>query len=290
MTRFHRPLPTITSSAMRIDHSCLRQSILTQRPPPLPLHLSSSFSSSSKTLVRAYRTGHISQYSFLQQGTVNNRRQTLCLQKDKKWTGARHSSTMTEDIIDSSRKIDNSSSGDATSGMVQKRKPITPGLRHKRTPSRAMLWKGGPFKPLTIGVRQKGGRNEHGHITTRRRGGGHKQRYRIIDWRRNKSGPHEVLRLEYDPNRSAHIALMKRQACGTLSYILCPHGVKPGDILQSGQNIPIERGNRVKISECPSGTIVHALAYRPNERAKIARAAGTIRFFFNKSFYFTDVA
>lgn len=164
-------------------------------------------------------------------------------------------------------------------GIVNKRKPITPGLRHRRAPSRAMLWKGGPFKPLTIGFRKKGGRNEHGHVTARHRGGGHKKRYRIIDWKRKATGPHEVLRLEYDPNRSAHIALLKRQECGTLSYILSPHGVKAGDILLSGHNIPIERGNRVQISECPSGTIVHALAYRKNDRAKIARSAGTFSFF-----------
>ena len=159
-------------------------------------------------------------------------------------------------------------------GNVKRFIPVTPGLRHKRMPSRAELWKGGPFKPLTIGVRKKGGRNHTGQITARRRGGGHKRRFRIIDWHRKAEGPHRVVRLEYDPNRSAHLALLRREACGTLSYILSPHGVSAGDVLQSGENVPIERGNRVRISECPSGTIVHALAYRKNDRAKIARAAG----------------
>jgi large subunit ribosomal protein L2 len=119
-----------------------------------------------------------------------------------------------------------------------------------------------------------GGRNNTGRITTRHRGGGHKQRYRVIDFKRNKDGvPARVERLEYDPNRSAHIALVL-YADGERRYIIAPKGVKAGTELMSGAQAPIKPGNALELRSIPVGTIVHCIELRPGKGAQIARSAG----------------
>ncbi|BGP38752.1 mitochondrial 54S ribosomal protein rml2 [Rhodotorula kratochvilovae] len=111
--------------------------------------------------------------------------------------------------------------------------PVTPSLRQLRVPISEHLHKGGPFRPLTEAKRSQGGRNDHGRITIRARGGGHKRRIRLVDFTRRETGEQEVLRIEYDPGRSAHIALLKHKASGAMSYILAPTGLRAGDTVQS---------------------------------------------------------
>ena len=120
-------------------------------------------------------------------------------------------------------------------------KPITPGIRHLRRPRNDHLWKGKPIKLLTEPLRQQGGRNNTGRITVRFRGGGHKQRIRLVDFMRNSAGPQDVIRIEYDPGRSAHIALVRaREATGNdgkrFAYILAPEGLRAGDVVESFRN------------------------------------------------------
>ncbi|KAJ2708459.1 mitochondrial 54S ribosomal protein rml2 [Coemansia spiralis] len=118
-------------------------------------------------------------------------------------------------------------------GQFKTWKPLAPTLRHRRMASRKELHKGGPVRDLTVAHRRKGGRNNTGRITCRHRGGGAKRRIRLVDFRRKEPGPQQVVRLEYDPGRSAHIALIKHMETGTLSYILAPAGLKPGAVVQS---------------------------------------------------------
>jgi len=152
--------------------------------------------------------------------------------------------------------------------------PVTPSLRGTVLISRAELWKGKPLKGLTEGLSSTGGRNNHGRITSRFRGGGHKQSYRIVDFKRRKRDmPAMVQRLEYDPNRTAFIALIKYQD-GELAYILAPQRLKAGDQVVAGQRVDIKPGNAMPLASIPVGTIVHNIEMKPGAGGKIARAAG----------------
>ena len=158
---------------------------------------------------------------------------------------------------------------------VVKTKPTSPGRRFVVKVVEPALHKGKPYAPLLEKKSRTGGRNNHGRITTRHRGGGHKQHYRIIDFKRNKDGIEaRVERLEYDPNRSAHIALML-YADGERRYIIAPQGVQAGDVLLSGQNAPIKTGNCLPLRNIPVGTTVHAVELKPGKGAQLARSAGT---------------
>ena len=154
-------------------------------------------------------------------------------------------------------------------------KPVSPGRRHLVLVDRSALWKGKPVKSLTAGLSGKGGRNNMGRITARRRGGGHKRRYRTIDFRRRKFDvPAKVVRLEYDPNRTAFIALLEYED-GELAYILAPQRLAPGDRVISGQKTDIKPGNAMPLSSVPVGTIVHNVEMKPGKGGQLARAAGT---------------
>ncbi|HSZ90603.1 MAG TPA: 50S ribosomal protein L2 [Acetobacteraceae bacterium] len=153
--------------------------------------------------------------------------------------------------------------------------PVTASLRGTVLIDRSDLWKGKPVKGLTEGKNHTGGRNNHGHITSRFRGGGHKQSYRAIDFKRRKFGVLAVVqRLEYDPNRSAFIALIKYQD-GELSYILAPQRLRAGDTIEAGDRADIKPGNAKPLASIPVGTIVHNIEMKPGAGGKIARAAGT---------------
>ena len=154
-------------------------------------------------------------------------------------------------------------------------KPITPGQRGLILVDRSDVWKGKPEKTLTEGLRSKGGRNNKGRITARRRGGGHKRRYRCVDFKRQKlnvSG--SVDRLEYDPNRTAFIALIKYDD-GELSYILAPQRLREGDRIISSNSADIKPGNAMPMSNIPVGTIVHNVEMKLGKGGQIARSAGT---------------
>ena len=154
-------------------------------------------------------------------------------------------------------------------------KPTTPGQRQLVLVDRSELWSGKPVKALTEGKRAKGGRNNRGRITLRWRGGGHKQRYRIIDFKRRKADqPAEVVRLEYDPNRSGFIALIKYED-GELSYILAPQRLKEGDKVVSGERVDVKPGNAMPMRNIPVGTIIHNVEMKPGKGGQFARAAGT---------------
>jgi len=137
------------------------------------------------------------------------------------------------------------------------------------------LHKGEPHEPLLAQKSKNGGRNNKGRITTRHRGGGHKQRYRIIDFKRDKAGIQgTVERIEYDPNRSAHIALIC-YADGERTYIIAPRGVVAGDKIQAGEDSPISVGNCMPLRNMPLGSTVHCIELKPGKGAQIARSAGT---------------
>ncbi len=154
-------------------------------------------------------------------------------------------------------------------------KPTTPGQRQLVIVDRSELWKGKPVKALTQGKREKGGRNNTGRVTMRWRGGGHKQRYRIIDFKRGKADmPAEVVRIEYDPNRSAFIALLRYED-GELSYILAPQRLKQGDKVVSGERVDVKPGNAMPMRNIPVGTIIHNVEMKPGKGGQLARAAGT---------------
>ncbi|MCY4396482.1 MAG: 50S ribosomal protein L2 [Rhodospirillaceae bacterium] len=152
-------------------------------------------------------------------------------------------------------------------------KAMTPGQRGLVLIDRSELYKGKPVKHLTEGKSQKGGRNNAGRITARRRGGGHKQRYRIVDFKRNKQGRATVERLEYDPNRTAFIALIRYED-GELSYILAPQRLAVGDSVESGPGADIKPGNALPLRNIPVGTIVHNVEMKIGKGGQIARAAG----------------
>ncbi len=152
-------------------------------------------------------------------------------------------------------------------------KAMTPGQRGLVLVDRSGLYKGKPVKHLTEGKSQKGGRNNAGRITARRRGGGHKQRYRVVDFKRTREGRATVERLEYDPNRTAFIALV-RYADGELSYILAPQRLGVGDSVESGPGADIKPGNALPLRNIPVGTIVHNVEMKIGKGGQIARAAG----------------
>ena len=153
-------------------------------------------------------------------------------------------------------------------------KPVTASLRGTVLIDRTGLWKGKPVKALTEGKSHSGGRNNHGHITSRFRGGGHKQSYRIVDFRRRKWDVTGVIeRLEYDPNRTAFIALVK-YSDGELANILAPQRVKAGDAVVAGAKVDIKPGNAMQLSSIPVGTIIHNIEMKPGAGGKIARSAG----------------
>ena len=154
-------------------------------------------------------------------------------------------------------------------------KPVTPSRRGLVLVDRSALWKGKPVKSLTKGLTEKGGRNNHGRITMRRRGGGHKQRYRVIDFKRRKFDmPAKVVRLEYDPNRTAFIALIEYED-GEQSYILAPQRLGVGDTVIASERTDIKPGNAMPLSSVPVGTIVHNVEMKPGKGGQIARSAGT---------------
>ncbi len=153
--------------------------------------------------------------------------------------------------------------------------PTTPSRRQLSLVDRSQLWKGKPVKALTEGLTKSGGRNNLGRLTARRRGGGHKRAYRIVDFRRQKFDvPAKVERLEYDPNRSAFIALI-RYADGELSYILAPQRLAAGDTVVSGQQVDVKPGNAMPLRSIPVGTIVHNVELKIGRGGQIARAAGS---------------
>ncbi|KAK9495452.1 translation protein SH3-like domain-containing protein [Lipomyces doorenjongii] len=178
---------------------------------------------------------------------------------------------------------------------IYKPKPRTPGLRWLRRPVHRHLWKGRPIRKLTIAKRKTGGRNHTGRITARHIGGGHKRRLRILDFNRKESGLQTVVRVEYDPGRTAHIALLCHDATSQLSYILAPDGVRSGDKVESFRHgIPAEltsedgqpldsallgartirKGNCMPLSMVPIGSIIHAIGLLRGGKAKLCRSAG----------------
>ncbi|QLL30719.1 hypothetical protein HG536_0A05340 [Torulaspora globosa] len=180
--------------------------------------------------------------------------------------------------------------------QMKKLKPVSPGLRWYRSPIYPYLYKGRPVRSLTVAKRGKGGRNHSGRITVRHRGGGHKRRIRLVDFSRTEAGQQTVQRIEYDPGRTSHIALLKNNKTGKLSYIIACDGLRAGDIVESyRQGIPqdllremggkvdpailsvrtAQRGNCLPISMIPVGSIVHNVGITPVGPGKFCRAAGT---------------
>ncbi len=152
--------------------------------------------------------------------------------------------------------------------------PVTPSMRGLVLVDRSGLYKGKPVKTLTEGLSSKGGRNNHGRITARRRGGGHKRRYRIVDFKRRKFDmPATVERIEYDPNRTAFIALIKYED-GELNYILAPQRIGVGDKVISGERTDVKPGNAMPMASIPIGTIIHNVEMKPGRGGQIARSAG----------------
>jgi large subunit ribosomal protein L2 len=158
---------------------------------------------------------------------------------------------------------------------IVKSKPTSPGRRHVVKIVHDDLHKGAPYAPLLEKKSKSGGRNSNGRITTRHIGGGHKQHYRLIDFKRNKDGiPAKVERLEYDPNRSANIALVL-YADGERRYIIAPKGVSANDEIISGNASPIKPGNTLPLRNIPVGSVIHCVEMKPGKGAQIARSAGT---------------
>ena len=154
-------------------------------------------------------------------------------------------------------------------------KPTSPGRRNMTSPDFAEITKSTPERSLTQAKKSKGGRNAHGHITTRHQGGGHKQRYRLIDFKRNKDGvPAKVASIEYDPNRSSRIALL-HYADGEKRYILAPVGVAVGDTLTSGDNVDIRPGNALPLKNIPLGTVIHNIEMKLGKGGQMIRSAGS---------------
>lgn len=153
--------------------------------------------------------------------------------------------------------------------------PRTPSQRQLVSVDRSELWKGGPEKKLTEGLKKTGGRNNQGHITTRHIGGGHKKRYRKIDFKRRKFDVEATVeRLEYDPNRSAFIALIEYKD-GEKAYILAPQRLSAGDKVIAGEKTDVKPGNAMLLKNMPVGTIIHNIEMRPKKGGQLARSAGT---------------
>jgi large subunit ribosomal protein L2 len=158
---------------------------------------------------------------------------------------------------------------------IKKYKPTSPGIRFKTGFSFDEITADGPLKSLTTGVTKKGGRNNYGRITVRHRGGGHKRRFRIIDFRRDKvEVPGKVVSVEYDPNRSARIALIS-YLDGEKAYVLWPEGLKVGDTVEAGEKVDIKPGNCLPLKSIPLGTMVHNVEMKIGKGGQIIRSAGT---------------
>jgi len=157
---------------------------------------------------------------------------------------------------------------------IVKCKPTSPGRRFVEKVVNPDLYKGRPYAPLVETQKKTGGRNNNGHITTRHQGGGHKQLYRLIDFKRSKDGiPAVVERLEYDPNRTAYIALLK-YADGERRYIIAAKGMKVGDPVQSGDDAPIKVGNTLPLRNMPIGATIHCIELKAGKGAQLVRSAG----------------
>ncbi len=158
---------------------------------------------------------------------------------------------------------------------VRKLKPVTPGQRHKLVSAFDTITKGQPEKSLLSSKKKSGGRNSSGRMTVRYKGGGHKQRYRIIDFRRDKEDMEATVKsIEYDPNRTARIALLVYQD-GEKRYIIAPNGLKVGQKVMSGKKAQPEIGNSLYLSDIPLGTIIHNIELQPGQGGVMARSAGT---------------
>lgn len=157
---------------------------------------------------------------------------------------------------------------------VKKFKPVTPGQRTKLNSTFQEITAKSPEKSLLAPIKKSGGRNNYGRMTMRYLGGGHKRRYRVVDFKRDKDGiPARVKSIEYDPNRSARLALLVYQD-GEKRYILAPNGLRIGDSVQSGKGIPPEVGNALELSDLPLGTLVHNVELYPGKGGALARSAG----------------
>ncbi|MDO8291068.1 MAG: 50S ribosomal protein L2 [Parvibaculum sp.] len=158
---------------------------------------------------------------------------------------------------------------------LKKYKPTSPAQRGLVLVDRSALFKGKPIKTLTEGLSKSGGRNNHGRVTAFNRGGGHKRSYRLVDFKRTRfEMPATVERLEYDPNRTSFIALIK-YADGELSYIIAPQRLAVGDTVISGKKVDVKPGNAMPIASIPVGTIIHNVELKPGKGGQIARSAGT---------------
>ncbi|AEJ44923.1 50S ribosomal protein L2 [Alicyclobacillus acidocaldarius] len=157
---------------------------------------------------------------------------------------------------------------------IKKYRPTSPGRRFMSVSTFEEITTDKPEKSLLVPLKKKAGRNNQGRITVRHRGGGHKRMYRIIDFKRNKDGvPAKVATIEYDPNRSARIALL-HYLDGEKRYIIAPHGLKVGDVVVSGENVDIRVGNALPLRSIPVGTIIHNIELHPGHGGQLARAAG----------------
>jgi len=157
---------------------------------------------------------------------------------------------------------------------IRKMKPVTPGTRFMSVSTFDEITKSTPEKSLTVSLKKSGGRNNHGRITSRHIGGGHKRRYRLIDFKRNKFGiPAKVFSIEYDPNRTARIALL-HYVDGEKRYIIAPDGLKVGESIQSGPGSEIKIGNALPLKELPLGSFLHNVEMKPGKGGQIGRSAG----------------
>ncbi len=158
---------------------------------------------------------------------------------------------------------------------IKKLKPVTPGTRFRSNSTFEEITKSNPEKSLTVSLKKSGGRNNHGRVTTRFIGGGHKRRYRVIDFKRNKHGiPAKVFAIEYDPNRSSRIALL-HYIDGEKRYIIAPEGLKVGDTLKSGPGSEIVVGNALPLREMPLGSFIHNVELKPGKGGQLGRSAGS---------------
>ncbi|HHW06084.1 MAG TPA: 50S ribosomal protein L2 [Clostridia bacterium] len=158
---------------------------------------------------------------------------------------------------------------------IKKFKPTSPGLRQMSVNTFEEITTDQPYKPLTAPLKKKAGRNSQGTITVRHQGGGHKRKYRIIDFKRDKDNiPAKVATIEYDPNRSAYIALLN-YADGEKRYIIAPHGIKVGDVLYSGPEADIVTGNALPLRNIPVGTVIHNIELKPGKGGQLVRSAGS---------------
>ncbi|MGB9697416.1 MAG: 50S ribosomal protein L2 [Ignavibacteria bacterium] len=156
---------------------------------------------------------------------------------------------------------------------LRKLKPVTPATRFYTVSTFEEITKTEPEKSLTAPLKKSGGRNSHGHVTSRHRGGGHKRKYRIIDFKRSRSDEARVIAIEYDPNRSARIALIQYPD-GEKAYIIAPDGLKIGETVQSSSDAELKVGNTMKLGDIPLGTFIHNIELKPGKGAQLARSAG----------------